>query len=399
MLGQHTVADLQNLVSAADRELSGLGRGYTALCSAHAMPDAFKKSWEARYTALRTAYADARRPALAKILATKDLPGVRLDVAVAEPQYAGVKGALANYRVLRDNLATGAIGTADFGADPPSFPAAATIATHDTGAAGRLNVHASPSASGASVGTFEHLARVSVTGPSQNGFYPVQGQGTSGATITGFASAAYVSPDAVAAAPDVPFVPGVILPDAPSTPPTPAPTGSAARVTTTDTGAKGQLHVRLTPSTSGALAGDFAHGAMVTITGPVVAGFYPVMGTSVQGKTIAGFASAQFITPIAGSAPTPNAPPPPLPVAPSGPSPTPGVAPTPAPAPSFTPTHAPNLGRPAPAPVTPATPAVEDTPDHTNLWLALALLGAGGVTYGLYRKTHGANAPAKKVSA
>ncbi len=387
MFGQHTVLDLQTLLTAADRELTGLGRGYTALHNAHSMPDAWKRSWEESYMHLRTAYADARRPAQAKILAAKDMPGVRLDVVVAEPEFAAVQRSLANYRPLRDKLATAGVGTFSFGGDPATYPVMATVSTHDTGAAGALNVHQTPAATGRVVGAVQHGERVTIQAPSVNGFYPIMG------SATGYASAAYITPDPQAQSPDVPFVPGVL--DTP-TPATPAPAGSAGRVTTTDTGAAGQLHVRTAATSQGGIAGDFAHGQVITITGPVVAGFYPVMGTSVTGATIAGFASAQFITPIVGTAPAANPAPPPPAVAPVGPSPLPVYVPpnvTPAPQPAQAPA-APLLNRPAPV-VAP----VDEPADHTNLWLGLALLGAGGLTYGLYRKKGGAKASPKKEPA
>ncbi len=173
---------------------------------------------------------------------------------------------------------------------------------------------------------------MTITGPSVNGFYPVIGVGTGGANLVGFSSASFVTPDAQASAPGVPFVlpagsaPAAVLPT--------APTGSVGRVSTADIGTAGRLNVHATASASGATIGQFEHNQSIVITGPIVAGFFPVSGAGVTGRQIAGFASAQFVTPVAGTAPAPTPPPaaPPAAVAPQ----------------QAAPAAAPNLGLPAP---------------------------------------------------
>lgn len=85
--------------------------------------------------------------------------------------------------------------------------------------------------------------------------------------------------------------------------PVPNVAGTPAIVTTQETGPNGRLNVRLTPdSTSSAnIIGFYEHGANISVMGPSINGFVP----TTDGST-SGFASSQFITPVAalgGAAP------------------------------------------------------------------------------------------------
>ncbi len=360
MLGQHTAQDTSHLIAAADRELAGLGRGYTALNTAHEMPAEWKQAWEREYQALRAAYADARRPAIEIVTQYRDQPGVRLEVVPLEANYSALRKSLVPLKSLRARLATAGMGTVGFGADPASFPATATVTTTSTGAAGVLNVRNAPSSSGTVMGTLDHLQKVTITGPSVSGFYPISGTGTGGKQFGAgaFASASFITPDPTA------IVPGLPTPIDPSSVPSTvpaAPIGSQATVTTAQTGTAGQLNVRQSPSTTGAIVGQFQHGEIVVITGPVVAGFFPVSGLGVNGASVSGYASSQFVTPMAGTQPGPVVPGvTPAPQTPAvQPTPPPG-APTPPPFVPVTPqaaaAPAPNLGQPAPLVKPAATP-------------------------------------------
>lgn len=156
------------------------------------------------------------------------------------------------------------------------WPKQGTVTTHDTGPSGALLVRVAPAGDALEIGSNPHGAAITVTGPAINGFYPV--------APTGFSSAAYITLGAGAPA----VVPAVFNPVA--GPSFPAP-GSHARVAT----ATDPLNLRASPP-SGNVIGSSRKDSIVTITGPINQGFYPI--TNEDGQS--GWSSAQYLA----SAPT-----------------------------------------------------------------------------------------------
>jgi hypothetical protein len=405
ILGQHSVRELQILLAHATRETNGLGKAFAALLKhRHDVPTEWRQKWQTDYQKLKGALTRAKLGADAQILAHSNVPGLNPVNVPAEPEYSAVRNALAGMTSLRTRLATAGVGGSHFGADPGSFPAVGTVTTGQTGDAGRLKVRAAPSAQGAQVGKFAHGQTVTITGPSVAGFFPVTGMGEVTTTdargaqgsLQGFSGADFITPLPAAVAIPTPQPQAGEIPAA--TPPRASgsalPTiaiGTPAIVTTSETGDAGRLKVRSGPSTSAGQVGKFAHGAAITIQGPLVSGFFPVSGTGevtttdVRGAQgpLAGFVSASLVTPTgqsapgnvipafiipppqAGQIPLPPQAPPGLPSAPIVVAPIPGPGVTPnlgLPKPSGVPTPSPAAatplpqGQPSSGPITPTTP-------------------------------------------
>ncbi len=211
----------------------------------------------------------------------------------------------------------------------------------------------------------------------------MRGPGVIGHEINGWASASFITADAQTVTPDTPIAPNAV----PA-----APTGSLARVSTAQTGVAGRLNVRKTPATGGDIIGTFEHLQVVTITGPAVAGFFPVAGKASSGAQIAGFGSVQFLAPAdapIAPAPAPQAAPQapqaaPIPQAPQAPQAAPQAAPIPQ-APQAAPLAIPPSGG-----IAPATPADDDDGMGKLRLLAFAgLLGAAGLGYVIVKKPFG----------
>lgn len=187
---------------------------------------------------------------------------------------------------------------------PPSFPNPGSRAVVTT-QTDPLNLRGGPSTTSNVIKTIPRGSQVTITGPAQGGFVPVLPDLLGPPSLTnlptpGFASLQYLGPVGSAS----PYVPAnvPVTPSAASSFPLP---GSSAVVTTqTD-----PLTLRSGPSTSAASLGTLARGSIVTITGPLTTGFYPV---AQSGR--AGFASGQYLGPV--GSPIPFAP-----VAPSFPDP------------------------------------------------------------------------------
>lgn len=286
--GQHTLEDAQQLASAASLEISGLQRGFSALSKTKAADKAWRAKWNREFQHLQTAFAPAKMATEAKSEAYKHMPNVRPSVVPAEPEYKALVSAIAPLPNLRARLST--VGTPSaFGADPDMFPAPATVTTQS----GNLNVRATPNAAGSLVGTLPKGARITITGPSVGGWYPI----TNGA-ISGYSSSAYIT--AIATPNNVLFDSG----DSGNVQPAASvQAGTTATVTTQQTGAAGRLNVHEAPGQTGATAKQFEHGQTITITGPAVSGYYPVTGRGVSGAQISGWASAQYIAPQMGGQP------------------------------------------------------------------------------------------------
>jgi hypothetical protein len=99
--------------------------------------------------------------------------------------------------------------------------------------------------------------------------------------------------------------PALDQPPLPQAPPQSAlPVGLPAYVSTSGTGNSGALRVRVAPNTTATVipggepesGGGFEHGSQVRITGPLVAGFSPVMGEGRLGGTLTGYAWAGYLT-------------------------------------------------------------------------------------------------------
>lgn len=174
-----------------------------------------------------------------------------------------------------------------------------------------LNFRQSPSTSSAVMASLPHGSQITITGPAQNGWFPVSiGQ------YTGYVSAQYVKP----------FSPTPSTGGGPSTPTTPPPTVPAGPYGTSTTKTPGStLNLRQGPSTGTSVLGSIPHGASITITGAASNGWYPV---TFNGKT--GYVSAQYVNPFTpntggGGPSTPTTPPPTTPTTPP-----PGIPHTPA---------------------------------------------------------------------
>lgn len=178
------------------------------------------------------------------------------------------------------------------------FPQTMMVVTHDPGPNGNLNVRSAPNSSASSPGQLSRGSLTTVQGPAQGGFYPVEFPGGSGQTA--WASAQFLSNGQ----PGSPPVPSDLMPPGAAASPAPVASvasaaaafplpGSHALVST----ATDPLNVRAAPSATAPLTGSHNKGEIVTITGPLVSGFYPVTG---NGGT--GFSSAQFLSAVPGSA-------------------------------------------------------------------------------------------------
>jgi uncharacterized protein YraI len=146
-----------------------------------------------------------------------------------------------------------------------------------------LNFRQSPTTSSAVLASIPHGSTITITGPAQNGWYPVSiGQ------YSGYVSAQYVNP----------FTPtattGGSGPSTPTTPPPTAPAGPYGTSTTKTPGST--LNLRQGPSTGTSVLGSIPHGAQITITGAAQNGWYPV---TYNGKT--GYVSAQYVNPFTPS--------------------------------------------------------------------------------------------------
>lgn len=143
---------------------------------------------------------------------------------------------------------------------------------------GALNLRSGPGTNFSVLLVMPNGATVTITGAQQNGFYPLIYNGTAG-----FAAAEFLQIG--------------------SSPPTPPPVVDTPGWTTAN------LNLRSGPSTSSSVLIVIPNGAQITITGEQSSGFYPVRYDGVDG-----FSSATYITltapPTPSPSPTPTPPPP-----------------------------------------------------------------------------------------
>ena len=183
-------------------------------------------------------------------------PGTNFSVLDVIPNGGTVNstGSVQNgYIQVRYNGTTGWSASRYFVQDGGIGSAAVTTAN--------LNLRSGPGTTFAVLVVIPNGSTVSITGPVQNGYYPVNFQGTGG-----FASAGYLQPSA----------------------------------TQTATVVNGALNLRSGPGTSYAVLVVMPNGATVTITGAQQNGYYPV---SFDG--MAGFAAADYLQIDGGSPPPP----------------------------------------------------------------------------------------------
>ena len=396
----HSLQDLKTLRNAANTEIGSMIRSYTTLVESRPISPDWRHAFSSALGDLQSRFAQASSYADAKIQAFSYDSGKASEIP-ADEEYGMLASALSPLKDLRHRLAVVGQGTSDFGGDPASFPAQAIVTTAQTGAAGRLNVRAAASTSGKVLGAFEHGQGVTLTGPSQNGFFPVAfGQGS------GFSSASFLTPILAQPAADAPLPQPT--PGAPIPPQVAA--GTPAIVTTAQTGPAGRLNVRSSPSATAAVVGQFEHGQTIEITGATVAGFFPVRGMGTGGRSLAGFSSSTLVRPSPGG----NVPPLPAPLAPqvtppqpqnpqAGPTVTPPRGPMQNPqagpmVPGKQPTpNAPsqggmNLGQPAPSgalvPANAAGNLAAVAPNRKNLYIAGGIVGVLAIGGGIYAATH-----------
>lgn len=171
----------------------------------------------------------------------------------------------------------------------PSGPAlsTATITTHDTGVAGRLNVRATPN--GTIIGQVDHGATVVLTGPVTSGFYPISGHDPNGAPISGFASAQYVSPNPMPSSVSAGFVPSASANE-----------GDLFQVATQ----RGDLGLRAAPNAQAPYIAKAARGAQFAAAGAAQNGFIPLRDDG--GKTAWAFLGSlrKIGTPVTAGAAT-----------------------------------------------------------------------------------------------
>ena len=178
------------------------------------------------------------------------------------------------------------------------FPAPgsqAVVNTTDQGPSGQLAIRQIPQMDGAIVGWSPHLSLVTITGPGQNGFLPVTGPGGTGWSSASFLADPASGASAAAATPGALVMPPITVPGFPTSIPEAVPAGFGvpsagdAYIVNTQTD---PLNVRMAPDQNSPVVGANPKGAVVTVLGPAVNGFYPV--TSPGGD---GFSSAQYLIP------------------------------------------------------------------------------------------------------
>lgn len=168
----------------------------------------------------------------------------------------------------------------------PTATATATPEGNATGAgtvtAGRLNFRSGPDMTSPVIGVLTFGTRVEITGSAQNGFLPIQAQGTSGWASAEFISVgSAVTPTATATAtPITPTAtPGTPTPTAtPATAtPSPSPTIPPGGVSgTAVVSVTGTLNMRSGPGTEFPVIRGLANGSQVDLLGAAQNGFRPI---------------------------------------------------------------------------------------------------------------------------